>query len=192
MNRRFHILLLAALVSGLAASEGQARSQPDEDEAAGLLDLPVLPGTGSEKDGLRVELSCSETKLRTSVAKLSWSSDPQLHARQRIDLTAHQDGFERGLYASLWPLQRGQEPQASALARRQERFSDPSLLPRLEELAEPARQRARSARLEGLEPGVIYRFRIATWTGQSWTSGPGVEAEGPLCVADLDEETEEP
>lgn len=180
MKRRYGVLFLTALVLGIAAC------------ATRLLDLPVLPGTGSEKDRPRVEVSCSETIPSTAVVTLTWRFHAQLHDRYRIDLTVYKNGFNQDRYASLWPLKSGQQPRALAVSKLRKRPVDPALLPRLKSLSRDPRQGSTTVRLEGLAGGLLYKFRLVTLKGQGWVPGPAVRVEAPICITEQLNETEKP
>jgi len=192
MRRRYGVLFLAALGLGIAASCQGHRKQSVQVDATRLLDLPVLPGAGTEKDRLRVEVSCSETIPSTAVATLTWRFHAELHDRQRIDLTAYKHGFHQNRYATLWPLKSGQQPRALAVSKLRKRHLEPVLLPRLKSLSRDPRQGSTTATLEGLEAGVVYDFRLVTLKGDAWVPGPAVRVEPPFCVTDEFNETGEP
>lgn len=174
------LLFLTTLVLGITACDTR------------LLDLPVLPGTSSEKDRPRVEVSCSKTIPSTAVVMLTWRFHAQLDDRYRVDLTVYSDGFAQDRYASFWPLKSGQQPEALAVSKLRKRPLEPILLPRLKSISQDLRQGSTTVRLEGMAGGLVYQFRLVTLKGQGWLPGSAVRVEAPVCITEHFNETGEP
>ena len=179
--RRWHAVLLgAAVVLGIAARD----TDP--------LERPVLPATASERDRPKVETFCSETLPSAGIVVLTWQDYGRLDHRRRIDLTVYKNGFDQDRYASLWPLERGQQARALKVSKLRDRPADPALLARLTSLSSDPRQGVMTVQLEGLEGGLIYGIRLATLSGQGWRPGPIVRVQAPACITEPFGETESP
>jgi len=144
-------------------------------------DLKIVPR------GLQVEVSCSPTKIRTPIARISWEGSEETLQGQRLDVTVYKDGFSRGVYASLSsvrPSERFVIPRAEkALAYR------PPGLDLVVSNVETSRQTRRPAVVvEGLQPGLNYFWRIVAETKGLSVSSEVVRQQAPVCPADLREE----
>lgn len=177
-------LLLAAIV--ICSSLGCATAQPDKTTDPAAINLPVLSGDINVVAAFRVEVSCSQTKPRTGIAELSWRTEKRLFNKQRLDVTVYKQGFEKDLYTILWPIRAEQQFQ----------------IPRSNKLEETSRALALNAvnvnvdekqdsivvKLEGLEPGLVYFWRICTLSNKGWRPSSVVRCEAPVCPADMKEE----
>lgn len=183
----FALTCLAALnFGGHARALAQAPQQGTPD--------PSLP--------LTVEMFCSETKLRTTNARIRWSVPGEtLRAAglaslpvtgQTLDVTVYKDGFEKGLLVSL-PISQASPnrpvmPQASAQVRPQLR----AFQIRLIEVEQPKTVQAVNAGnqtgvvVENLEPGVNYTFRMAVAASSGRMVSPEVTKQARVCPADLE------
>ena len=182
-------LLIVAALAALAVTVGCAAAQPAAD-----------PATDS---GLTCEVYCSETKLRTANARISWigpgavAAGPEAAAAELLQTTVYKNGFAQDLYASFPTLGSGQEmaPEAAeALPEPEMRAYDLAIL----EVARPAASGPQAAgaddpgartsvEVEGLEPGMRYTWRIVFETADGQASET-VTCEAPVCPADLQEE----
>lgn len=145
----------------------------------------AAPQPGPATD-LRCQVSCSRTKLRTGVATVSWGVNPGSGERavqeQALDMSVFSDGFATGAYARLFPLHRGGSPTLP-------RGPIPSA-PRAFEVeattvrAVPEANRM-EVRIEGVEPGLNYFFRVASSTRGNGDVSPPVSCTAPVCPADM-------
>lgn len=178
-------LLIVVILVG--SSLGCATAQPDnkvDDPTA--INLPVLSGDINVVGAFHIEVFCSQTKPRTGMAKLSWRTDKRLFSKQRLDVTVYKQGFEKDLYTILWPIRAEQQFQ----------------IPRSNKLEETSRALALNAvnvnvdekqdsivvKLEGLEPGLVYFWRVCTLSNKGWRQSSVVRCEAPVCPADMKEE----
>jgi hypothetical protein len=161
--------------------------------------------TGDGGVAVTIETYCSDTKLRTPNARISWSTPTAVMAArssaaaaiaaESIETTVFKNGFEKGLWVSL-PL----SPRASAarpiVPQAQPQLRRPTLRAfqiRVVGVEETARESAAaagaaedtSAVVENLEPGVDYSWRIAFDTPQGKIVSPVVRTRAPICPADF-------
>jgi hypothetical protein len=183
-------LTIAASIIGLApvsvALADQAQPQP-----AARLESRVT---------LSIETFCSETKLRTSNARIRWSIPRAVldaagiagvaAARQSLEATVYKNGFEKGLLVALpigtatvdrpvVPLAQGRPQQPRAFQLRLIEFAPP----RVEAAA--ATPGEMTAVVENLEPGVNYTWRIAIDTPSGRMVSPTATGQARVCPADM-------
>ena len=154
---------------------------------------------------LAVEGFCSETRLRTTNARITWRAGagalgPGVASlagtTQRLETTVFKNGFDRGLYVTL--------PIGDAAADRPIAAIVP---PAATQQGPPAQRRAYQIRLievnaarpsvaaegasemdavvENLEPGLNYIWRMAIDTAAGRIVSPSVTLRAPVCPADL-------
>lgn len=177
-----------SLVLGIAiVSLGACQPVVKEGQTAALAGpLPVL--TFDERTAARqltCEVSCSQFKLRTGNAQISWSNPAVAGAETRLDFAVHKNGFETGVFASFSPFAQRQEltPATVSSAKMRE---IPAFNVRMlkADLAKTGETR-NSMTVEGLEPGLIYRWRILTRTARGWVPSQTVACPAPVCPADM-------
>ena len=139
---------------------------------------------------LRVDTSCSITKLRTALATVSWIPGRDLSpGRQRLEVTTLKYGFQNGMYSSLTRFQ-----PDTRFSPPQERETKAPLLPSMVNLAVLNVKSPRkpgeplSVIVEGLEAGLNYYWRVLTLTEAGQISSEVVRAQGPVCPADMVQE----
>jgi hypothetical protein len=148
---------------------------------------------------ITVEVFCSDTKLRTSNARIRWSLPRAAldagglaslaAAKQSLEVTVYKDGFDKGLLASLSVSQATPDRPVVPQARTKQplRAFEIALIgveqPRTG-LA-PDGGGEMSAVVEGLEPGVNYTWRIAIDTAAGRIVSPSVTSQALTCPADL-------
>lgn len=190
---RFRLLAVTVLAA-LAAAGLPAAAQPPEDASGSLT----------------CEVYCSETRLRTAVARLSWisprmfqgaSPTPAGPVAEELQTTVFKNGFAKDLYARFPTLSSGEDPQPAAAAalpepkmraydleiRRVEPPTAPpgSLMPSADV---PAART--TVEIEDLEPGMTYTWRIVTGTAGGQEVAETVTCVAPVCPADFREEDE--
>ena len=149
------------------------------------------------------ETFCSETKLRTTNARIRWSVPrPALAAanvaalsaaRQSLEVTVYKNGLDKGQFVTL-PIsaatqERPVEPlaQPQAVGRPQPR----AFQIRLIEIEQPRIAQAADAPsemgvvVENLEPGVNYTWRLAIDTPAGRIVSPPSTAQARVCPADM-------
>ena len=185
----FGVLTLAASILGLAPDSVALADQAQQQPASRL----------ESRMTLSIETFCSETRLRTSNARIRWSIPRAVldaagiagvgAARQSLEATVYKNGFEKGLLVALpigtatvdrpvVPLAQGRPQQPRAFQLRLIEFAQPRV-----EAAAAAPEM--TAVVENLEPGVNYTWRIAidTTTGRMVT--PSATAQARVCPADM-------
>ena len=191
------VVLLGALnVCGyVAAQTGIPSEQPGGQDAAGII--------------VTCEVFCSETKLRTGNARISWRltagpGGPEAFgigdmssAEQRLETTVFKNGFDKDLYASFQTLERGTETRP-ALESSLEPGAMRAYQLQIIEVKQPAGMEALGAGgatltdtvIEGLEPGMNYTWRVVVETDDGQLVSKTVMCQAPVCPADIREEDE--
>ena len=180
---------VVSLVIFVCSFVGCATAQKDPEAGQiDVLNLSILPTDTSAIGDFHAEASCSDTKLRTVVATLTWRADKSLFDNQRLDVTFYKKGFEKSLYTSLWPLKKDQKFQTSGLVKLPERADNEALYLDVKGLAIDRQTSSISVELEGLESGRTYFWRVCTLNRNGWVPGGVVPVEAPVCPADMIEE----
>ncbi len=213
---RLHLLIAAVLVAIAVSGCAQVRSpEPaaaDAEPAAGAEPAGAEPAGGSESASgagtLTCEVYCSETRLRTANARISWigpgmfqgaSAASASPVAEQLQTTVYKNGYDKDLYASFSTLGSGQglsAASASALPEPEMRAYDLQILQVAEPTAAPGELSASSeepaartsVEVEGLEPGMRYTWRIVFGSGGGQESSETVTCEAPVCPADIQEE----
>ena len=176
------VLMIVGATRGTKA-EGRSQAQP----SARLEDRIVVS----------VETFCSETKLRTTNARIRWSMPAGAleanhlttltAARQILEATVYKNGFDKGLVVALpigqatperpvLPQVQGRQPQRRAFQIR------------LIEVRQPGAQLAAGAAaeviavVENLEPGVNYTWRVRI---DDRVVSPSITVQARVCPADM-------
>lgn len=151
----------------------------------------------AEPARLTCQVRCSETKLRTGIAELSWVGAAGAAARTAeqptLDVTVFRGGFEQGLYQTFGAIGERSTPQPQPGARRSAetdartaRAFDLILnRPETSPTARAARpgEASQTIEIENLEPGVLYRFRLR----DAGLGDQEVTCKAPVCPADMKE-----
>jgi hypothetical protein len=144
------------------------------------LTLPVIdPDTTLVRD-FTATTFCTDTVPRRGLARLTWRTDAHLRGTQRLDVTVYKGGFDRSMYATLWPLEKGrtsQEVQTRLPARADKHIVFLTLI----DLRTSADDQVTDLLLEGLQPGVNYFWRVSTLAAQGWVPGRFGVSPGPIC-----------
>ena len=146
-----------------------------------------------------VEVFCSETKLRTSNARIHWSAPrATLEAsglrslaagKQYLEATVFKGGFDKGLLVSV-PISQA-TPERPVAAQAQDRKSKLRAFQfSLIEVEPPrgpvsAETSEMGAVVEDLEPGVNYTWRVAIDTASGRIVSPSATSEALTCPADM-------
>jgi hypothetical protein len=183
----FGALTLAASILGLAPGSVALADQAQQQPAARL----------ESRVTLSIETFCSETKLRTSNARIRWSipraavdAAGLAAARQSLEATVYKNGFEKGLLVALpigtatvdrpvVPLAQGRPQLPRAFQLRLIEFAQPRAD------AAAAAPGEMTAVVENLEPGVTYTWRIAIDTPSGRMVSPSATAQARVCPADM-------
>jgi hypothetical protein len=180
-------LTLAASILGLAPDSGALAEQAQQQPAARL----------ESRLTLSLETFCSETKLRTSNARIRWSIPGAVldaaavaSGRQSLEATVYKNGFEKGLLVALpigaatverpvVPLAQGRPQLPRAFQLRLIEFAQP----RVDAVA--AAPGEMTAVVENLEPGVTYTWRIAIDAPSGRMVSSSVTGQARVCPADM-------
>ncbi len=221
----FHRQLAVAVLAVLPAAGGCTAAQPTDSGNASAGDSepvvhtaaepPPAPDDDAATDGgtvsasdaepavraadLTCEVYCSETKLRTVNAKLSWigpSVAPEARpgdelaggtepVAEQLQTTVYKGGFDKDLYASFLLSGEAAEPRpASDLPAYDLEVLGVERPPELRPSGtddEPART---TVEIEGLEPGMSYTWRVVIETAGGQEITETVTCEAPTCTAD--------
>lgn len=182
---------------------------------AGALMVQGLP-VAAQDAKLVCEVRCSQEKLRTAIATISWTGTEQATGARAVragaggapelDVTVFRRGFARGDFATIDSLARGAAPAPRARPAGAGGAVPPPLRAfefsvsdvRAEtptaggNAARPASTRTERVlvEVEGLEPGVRYTWRLRL-PGQT-DSTAQVSCEAPVCTADLRHPEDQP
>ncbi len=157
-------------------------------EDINVIDMPIISTSTRAVSDYHVEVSCSDTKPRTAVARLTWAANKRSFDKQRLDVTIYKGGFEKNLFTILYPLQKGQKFQTSSFAKLSDRSSNKSLYLNCERINVDKRNGSATIEIEGLEPGLNYYMRVLNLNKRGWVPGGTVRFEVPICPADMIEE----
>jgi hypothetical protein len=116
------------------------------------------------------------------VATLTWPGDRGQASAQRVECTIFKDGFERDQYAWVLADKGGKFESAPGL-NKMERERGRAFDLVAEPLPEPQKGYLAMS-VKHLEPGILYRWRVATKGEKEWVPGRVVNREAPVCVAD--------
>lgn len=174
--------LLVFLLTGCAVAATEAPAPLER-----TVKQPEVPAPEKEAGGLLIETFCSPTRIRTGVARLSWETKPELVESQRIEVTIFKDGFQKGLFGSMIPLKPRQPFQPPEVKEPELRALAPVTDLRLADVRFEREQGVNNIEVEGLEPGLIYFWRLFTLIDDEWVPGETVQVEAPVCVADMKE-----
>ncbi len=188
------LLVMLAVTGGCAAAQSPAESGGGVESAAiesgGVEPADVEPAEGS----LTCEVSCSETELRTAVARISWlgprtpagggAAGPSL--AEELQTTVYKGGFDRDLYASFALGGEATEPKTATdlPAYDLELVEVTRPAGRLEAAAGGGGAARTTVVVEGLEPGMVYTWRLVFETAEGRMISETVTCEAPMCTAD--------
>jgi hypothetical protein len=170
---------------------------------AGQAAVQVERASAESGSTITCEVFCSDTKLRTSNARIRWydtKADAQASsaasARPTLQATVFAQGFEKNLYVTV-PVGADASPQApgeaAAVTQRQRplRAFQFRVL-QLEQARASALGTPESGIVvEDLEPGMTYRWRLAT-SGAVAGQSPVVACKALVCPADMVREPGQP
>jgi hypothetical protein len=179
--KQFLYLVVSGVFLVIACTPKLPWKEPDE------LNLPILSTDTSTVSNFQCITYCSETKLRTGMALLTWSADEGLIGKQRIDVTVYKKGFETKMYTILWPLKKSQTFQTSRLVKLPDRPDMQLLYLDVNQADIDKQEGLISIELEGLQAGLNYFWRVLTLEGKGWVPGGIIRCQGPVCPADIEE-----
>jgi hypothetical protein len=160
----------------------------------------------SSESGLTIacEVFCSETRLRTSNARIRWYASKTdapasaAAAPTMLQTTVFAQGFEKNLYVNV-PLGADATPQpppAAAAAATQRQRPLRAFQFKVLQLEGPRASAVDTPEsgivVEDLEPGTTYRWRLATADGAATGRSPVVVCKALVCPADLVREPGQP
>lgn len=179
-------MLLSSFYLFLACAAVKHETPTPETE---VLNRPVLgKDTGIANDFL-CRTYCSEIKLRTGIALLTWSSNERAFSNQRIDVTVYTNGFRDHVYTILWPIKTYQKFQTSSLVKLPDRDDNQRLFLTVGQVDFDQKSGRVSVELEGLEPSINYFWRVLALTKKGWVPSQTIDGAGPICPADMVDES---
>ncbi len=152
---------------------------------------------------LHVEGFCSETRLRTSNARITWRARASAlgagvaslaTATQRLETTVFKNGFDRGLFVALPIGDAAADRPIAAVAQAPAAQQQPPRRAYQIRLIEVNAARAAVAAadtsemdavVENLEPGMNYTWRMAVDAAAGRMVSPSVSLRALVCPADL-------
>jgi hypothetical protein len=158
------------------------RSGPD------ALAYPVEGTDTSSILNMQLETDCSRKRANMGVLIVSWSGDRRQLGKQRIDITVHKGGFEKSLFATLWPIDMGGRTIAADISLLPREFLSATLDLEVVRLAAGDNDAAVTVVLDGLQPGLNYFSRILTLNEKTWVPGVTQYRAGPVCLSETEAE----
>lgn len=210
MQRPLWLALSAAacLTACYPTGVGAGGQRPAENSSAGAaVQLPAENAAAQSPSGLTVtcEVFCSQTKLRTANARIRWMFQPGAlaaggmttlaNAKQTLEVSVFDQGFDKGLFAtlpiSISPGDRQGAPLPRPIAALAQ-GKPPTLRAYQIRLIEIERPTTRSDAagemtvvIEDLEPGMNYSWRIAIEAPNGRVMSVPVTCQAPTCPADM-------
>jgi hypothetical protein len=173
-SRILHVMLLLILVSGsFMMVEGQQRRRQRFRQAR------TSPAT------LECRTFCSNEKLRTPIAELIWKSSEAQLSGERIEATVYKDGFSNGRYVALATVRGGRSLQMQKSRQSQELLPALKGLVVIDTISLPERPGMMAVRMEGLEPGLNYFWRVVSINNGRLIGSGVTRCKAPACPADL-------
>jgi hypothetical protein len=172
--------------------------------ACGIVGNGQLPAENARAESpsgltLTCEVFCSQTKMRTGTARLRWRIQPATRtgiglatladAKQTLELSVFDQGFEKGLFVTLPISQPGPGSPIAALAQ----GKPPTLrayqvqlvaVERTAVAADAANEM--SVLVENLEAGMNYSWRLAISSPKGGIESAIATCKAPICPADID------
>ena len=157
------------------------------------------------------EAFCSQTKIRTANARLRWTSShlaaeaqalTDATTNQGLEMAVFKNGFEKQLYARFSSIKQDEQTPPEVVApppKPNERTRDPRIRAfdlRILDVKRSAERTASTAGqpqetavrtdaiVEGLEPGLIYRWRVLIEAGGRPSFSEIATCQAPVCPAD--------
>jgi hypothetical protein len=196
------MIAISLLLAGLALGGAPASSQTPKETVR-------TESRTDEGTVITIETYCSETKLRTTNARIRWAVSPaffrsnaasaDVMSGQTIETTVYKNGFEKGLWVAL-PLSSQATPERPIAARAQGQLKALNIRAfqlRVVGVEPPAVRRENAGTeekamseetgvvVENLEPGVNYLWRVALDTANGRVVSPTVKTRAPVCPADI-------
>jgi hypothetical protein len=188
---RFAVLACALGACALLSSALRAQTPPPPAQP------PADAGSGVT---LTCEVFCSQTKLRTSNARIRWSApgaalraagiDAASRAATRLETTVFRDGFAKGLFVRL-PLSGSGQVGILPLAQQPQQSQLRAYQIRVIEIESPVRAQVAGGAdeggvvVEGLEPGVQYTWRAVLEASSHQVVSLTATCDAPVCPADM-------
>jgi hypothetical protein len=195
-------VLAAGLAALLLAIGSSPLPRAEAAQAAAQPAARVEPGLTLDVEGF-----CSETRLRTSNARITWRAGSAAiagmanlaAAPQRLETTVFKGGFEKGLYVALPIGDAAADRPIAAIApavpgvagAAQQTLTRRAYQIRLIAVTAPRAAAAAAdasemdAVVENLEPGVNYTWRLAVDAPAGRMVSPTVSLRALVCPADL-------
>ncbi len=152
------------------------------------LTLPVVQARSSvlEASGIEITVECSRFKPRTGIATIKWIEPQRSLADRRLDLAVHKEAFENELFATVWPIEYGKESRLYNRTRYPNEALTRGLRLTTSEVNPSRGGSASTVKLEGLEPGLNYFWRVLKRDANGWISEGVIRIQAPTCPADFE------
>ncbi len=134
---------------------------------------------------------CDQDVIRTPVANLTWVPSSLTPENLRLDVTHYGSlGFSRNSYLSLDVSQSQEILRFTNIYSADEEFITNTTLPDLSVLEFNSDESITELTVSGLDPGIIYKWRLVGYVGDEIFATPSRRLIGKTCIADLIEEEE--
>jgi hypothetical protein len=177
------LTFLPLLVLGCSLLTPPQDKKMNEEEA---LEAPVKPQAAVAGEPLPTVIAvCSATKARTIEIIVEWPTALKSFENLRIDISNTKQGFAQNRYAVLWPIEKSKKMRLV----KEELREKPDMLAELEldlvQVSKGSATQNAMLKLEGLEPGRVYYWRVLELKNREWQSDQIIRMDTPTCVADF-------
>jgi hypothetical protein len=132
-----------------------------------------------------IETFCSRTRPRVGGMDITWSLKRDSLASPTLDFTVFKDGFLRDLFGTVDALGHDKSVALSESLRQDSVRLRPF---RVDVIDGQADARAGRLRIESLEPGVNYFWRLRADSGGRWVGGETIRSQALTCPSDAEDE----
>lgn len=183
------LLLLAPLLLGVCSTaQGQRKGILAEYPE---LKNPVVAQRGAVADadsvlsGPQIIVVCSTTKARTAEAIIQWPGQMRSFEQLRLDVSFYKQGFANNRYAILWPMEKSRKARVVDQKMQQSRELSAGLELTVLDMARGDAGQGAQLKLEGLDPGKTYFWRLLRKGQRDWQSSEVIRIEAPTCPVDF-------
>jgi hypothetical protein len=156
--------------------------------SATTLNLPVqrLPAGSvlSEQRMVHLTIECDDTLPGRRVARLTWANSDEAAAERRLDVTPYPNGFQKGLFATVYPLKTASSQPRPLLRRAANARTDHALSMTVGKPRQLPGTDSMAVTVSGMSPGLVYEWRLLELMGDSWQPTAIARAKVPVCAAD--------
>lgn len=131
--------------------------------------------------GFTADTTCTRGSGRVPALLLSWRPDTTLD-NQRLEISAHSGGFDKGLFAILDPVKNNVRTRRAGPEVPVDFFQ--SVLQLVAGSVTVDRRGGVRLELDGLQPNLYYFVRVASKSARGWMVSPTLRQLAPPCLTD--------